>query len=185
MKIFLDMEMTGLHQKTTLISLGCVTEAGHQFYAEATDYDRDQVNPWLEKNVIAHLELINRPGKPLPIYNHIDDGQLVTVLGTREQIAVLFRDWISQFHQVEIWGDVLPYDWILFCELFEASIDTAERLPRNVYYIPFDIATLMKVKGVDPDISREEFSGLQGHVKHNALDDANVIKTCYEKLIAM
>jgi hypothetical protein len=81
-----------------------------------------------------------------------------------------------------MWGDVLIYDWMLFCELFPIpNNDSAERLPRNIYYIPFDIATLAKVKGIDPDFSREEFSGISG--KHNALRDAFMIMACYDKLV--
>ena len=40
MKIFFDFEFTGLTMKTTPISLGMVTEDGHKFYAEFTDYDK-------------------------------------------------------------------------------------------------------------------------------------------------
>ena len=57
-------------------------------------------------------------------------------------------------------------------------------LPEKIHYIPFDICTLMKIKGVDPDINRENFAGIQGK-KHTALHDAKVIKGCYEKLMEM
>ena len=42
MKIFFDTEFTGLHKNTTLISIGCIDEAGRTFYAEFIDYDRSQ-----------------------------------------------------------------------------------------------------------------------------------------------
>ena len=51
MRVFFDSEFTGLRQDTTLISIGLVAEDGHMFYAELTDYDRNQVYPWLEENV--------------------------------------------------------------------------------------------------------------------------------------
>ena len=38
MRIFFDTEFTGLHQNTTLISIGCIDENGRTFYAESTDY---------------------------------------------------------------------------------------------------------------------------------------------------
>ena len=56
-RIFLDTEFTGLHQHTTLISLALVSESGEEFYAEFNDYDRNQVDDWLEHNVIRHLEM--------------------------------------------------------------------------------------------------------------------------------
>lgn len=52
MKVFFDTEFTGLHKNTTLISLGCVDENGRTFYAEFTDYDKSQVDDWINENVI-------------------------------------------------------------------------------------------------------------------------------------
>lgn len=67
---------------------------------------------------------------------------------------------------------------------FYKNIFVKEVIPKNVYYIPFDICTLFKVKGIDPDINREEFSNYNSTgTKHNALHDAKVIKACYESLI--
>lgn len=81
--------------------------------------------------------------------------------------------------QVEMWSDCLAYDWVLFCQLFCGAFD----IPDNVYYIPFDICTMFKLKGIDPDINREEFAGVaDAKEKHNALHDAEVIRSCYWKL---
>lgn len=72
--------------------------------------------------------------------------------------------------------------------LFNHLFGDALSIPSNVHYSPFDICTLFKVKGVDPDISHEEFAFLLGNgetmegVKHNAMWDALVIKKCYERL---
>ena len=54
MRCFMDTEFTGLHQKTTLISLGIVSEDGRTFYAEFNDYAQDQVDEWLKDNVIKN-----------------------------------------------------------------------------------------------------------------------------------
>jgi len=93
-------------------------------------------------------------------------------------IGFALGDWLTQFDKVEVWSDCLAYDWVLFCDFFGG----AKSLPDNIYYIPFDICTLMKFKHVDPDINRENYSGMAGEAKHNALWDAKVIKACYEKL---
>lgn len=173
MKVFFDTEFTGLHQKTTLISIGCVAEDGQEFYAEFTDYDAYQINDWLDKNVIAHLWY--ETGLP----SKTPQGQIY-VKGDSEYIAEELHAWLSQWESVEIWSDCFAYDWVLFCGMFGGAL----HIPSNVYYIPFDLATLFKVKGIDPDISREEYSGLTGGDKHNALWDAKVIKACYEKVTA-
>ena len=39
------------------------------------------------------------------------------------------------------------------------------------------------MKGIDPDISREEFAGMSSDKKHNALFDAEVQKAIYDKLM--
>ena len=56
MKLFFDMEFTGLHKNTTLISLGIVSEDGKKFYAEFCDYDREQCSYWILENVISHMK---------------------------------------------------------------------------------------------------------------------------------
>ena len=87
--------------------------------------------------------------------------------------------WLAQLGDCEMWSDTLAYDWVLFCDIFGG----AQSIPKNVYYIPFDLATLFKLKGIDPDISRKEYSGLNRDIynEHNALDDAIMIKRCYER----
>jgi hypothetical protein len=53
--------------------------------------------------------------------------------------------------------------------------------PLDLFYIPFDLATLFKVLGIDPDVSREKFANLQDSLpQHNALHDARVQRRCYD-----
>lgn len=174
-KIFFDTKFTGLHQKTTLISIGFISECGKTFYAEFADYDKSQVDNWIKENVINNTLFINGNSSSctnLNNYSHI---------GATETIVADLKDWLSQFEQVEIWSDCLSYDWVLFNQLFGHAFN----IPKNVYYIPFDICTLFKIKGVDPDISREEYASMsEKSLKHNALWDAKVIKKCYELLVS-
>ena len=51
----LDFEFTGLHIKTTPISIGLITDCGHKFYAEFNDYDKTQCDDWITENVIKKL----------------------------------------------------------------------------------------------------------------------------------
>lgn len=175
MKLFFDTEFTGLHQNTTLISIGIVAEDGRTFYAELTDYDKSQIDEWLQENVIGNLIMKGRN----EYYYYITDTE-TRVKGSRDKVRSYLLDWLEQFDKVEIWSDCLSYDWVLFNQIFGHAFN----IPKNVYYIPFDICTLMKIKGVDPDINREEFAWIDGK-KHNALHDAEVIKACYEKLITL
>jgi 3'-5' exoribonuclease-like protein len=188
-KIFFDTEFTGLHQHTTLISIGMIHENGETFYAELVDFDKTQVDEWLQKHVISNLSFSTPEGQQ-PVYiakrakdNEVGDdiykGYSIGLECTHEDLKVELTQWLAQFGDVEMWSDCLAYDWVLFNEIFGHAFN----IPSNVYYIPFDICTLMKIKGVDPDVSREDFSDAnQDGKKHNALWDAKVIKMCFEKL---
>lgn len=159
-KVFFDTEFTGLHQDTTLISFGAITESGETLYFEMTDFDKSQANDWLKENVISNLS--------------------PSALQLNKQAArEVLRNWLSQFESVEMWSDCLAYDWVLFSELFGGAL----LIPENVYYIPFDICTLLKVYGIDPDINREEFTNMKNGQTHNALWDAKVTKACYERIM--
>lgn len=180
-KIFFDCEFTWLHQWTTLISIWFISECWKTFYAEYINYDKNQIDDWLKENVINKLR-----------YNNIKNNSIVSPLlenyrikGNSANIKKCLIKWLNQFKQVEIWSDCLAYDWVLFNNIFWHAFD----IPKNVYYIPFDICTLFKIKWIDPDISREEFvKDCQGNwfpeeEKHNALYDAKIIRLCYNKLI--
>lgn len=181
-KLFLDTEFTGLHKDTSLISLALISEGDVFFYAEFTDYDRSQLDDWLRENIIANLFVKDDVLFSTAVYvneNAVRRYDSRHVAGNTEHIVWKLKDWLSQFDEVEIWSDCLAYDWVLFNHIFKHAFN----LPKQINYIPFDICTLMKVKGVDPDINREDFARikLEGS-KHNALYDAKIIKACYERL---
>ena len=200
-KIFFDTEFTGLHKNTTLISIGLIAESGETFYAELDDYDKSQVNDWIQENVISKLKFTDKITSAIGSYEHwiSDKGHYKDALdmalnckdmrefeciGKTPMIKNRLEKWLSQFEQVEMWSDCLAYDWVLFNDLFGTAFD----IPKNVYYIPFDICTLFKEKGIDPDISREKYGCGESYTempKHNALWDAQVIKMCYDKLITL
>jgi hypothetical protein len=172
-KVFFDTEFTGLHQNTTLVSIGLISDCGKTFYAEFTDYDRSQVNDWLKENVLDKRILQKGEFSPSPFNYRIKSNT--------EEIKAGLNAWLTQFDEVEIWSDCLSYDWVLLCQIFGHAFS----IPKNIYYIPFDICTLFKVRGIDPDINREAFADITdvSAQKHNALWDAKVIRECYFKLI--
>ena len=174
-KIFFDCEFTWLHQKTTLISIWIISECWKEFYAEFTDYDKSQCWEWIKENVINNLTL----KESYPRSNRYKwDSAFI-----KEKLI----EWLWQFPWVEVWSDCLSYDWVLWNTLLSDYSNGYPELPSWMYYIPFDICTLFKIKWIDPDISREEFVreeiGNKKIKKHNALFDAKVIKMCYDKLI--
>jgi hypothetical protein len=173
MKAFFDFEFTGLHKDTTPISLGIVTDDDRSFYAEFTDYDKTQVDGWIQENVIDNL-LFNDED---PFIHELSSHTFVK--GTTQEIREGLHNWMRKFNKLEFWSDVIPYDGVLLNDL----VGVLEDVPTNVDYIYYDIATLFKMFGIDPDVSREAFIDrpIEGK-KHNALYDAKVIQACYDKL---
>ena len=135
MRIFFDTEFTGLHQNTTLISIGCIDENGRTFYAESTDYDRSQVDDWIQKNVISNLT----PEK--------------AIIGNLELIKNKITEWLSKYDHCEMWSDCLSYDWMLFNQLFGHAFN----IPENVGYIPFDICVRFKILNINCLVSISRF----------------------------
>jgi hypothetical protein len=192
-KLFIDFEYTGLHQATTPISLGIISECGKTFYAEFTDYDRTQLNDWLEENIIPNTwvaihEPITSMGEVVGDSRWAD----VHVFGSSDYIKPFLEKWLSQFEKIVIWSDCLAYDWVLFNQIWGHAFS----IPENIYYIAMDICTVFEMQGIDPDISREEYCEIENFtegktkvlyndfksVKHNALWDAFIIRECYKKL---
>ena len=204
LKVFFDTEFTGLHQNTTLISIGLVSERGDTFYAEFSDYDKAQCDEWINTNVISKLKFsVPKYGEDeFFIWTGGEDAvKKVELRGNTQQIAQYLYDWFQDIlggplswvdygegicppeitdPSIELWSDCLAYDFVLFNQLWEHAFN----IPKCIYYIPFDICTLFKVVNVDPDIDREAFVGCSSkNNKHNALWDAKIIKKCHDKLI--
>lgn len=186
MELFLDTEFTGLHQQCTLISLALVLDETQFFYAEFTDYAPSSLSAWHQENVTKNLLFSRRN-------DFIESSEKkIFMKGTTVQIRKVLEDWFKTLSEVEIWADVLAYDWVLFGSIFGDVF----QIPSNIFYIPFDMATVLKIKGISPDISRAEYAftdkkqfenyikkyNFEKIVQHNALIDAIVLKAVYDKI---
>lgn len=179
MLIFFDCEFTGLHQDTTLISIGMISEDGKKFYAEASDYDKSQVDDWINENVLANRWChTNRFELEEPYYY---------VYGNKVSIAHELKKYLRQFDEVELVSDCAHYDMMLFINLFGTAFDIPENVCPVCYDINQDIAKFHNVDGFTAfDISREDIllnNGIEiKGAKHNALYDAEVIRALYNIL---
>lgn len=209
--IYYDAEFTGLHKDTSLISIGLVSHNGSYFYAEFNDYYVDQINNWLKENVIDNLlfkdkekhferSSLRRPSRDVSLKTVVYD---ITMKDSRENIKQVLYKWLlneqksnDSDEQIQIYTDCYAYDWVLFNDLL-CKDGEALNLPEFINYIPIDLSTLMFTKGVDPDITREEFiynsdinyvksrpifENHKGNIKHNSLWDAYIAKYCFAKL---
>lgn len=170
--LFFDTEFTGLHQNTTLISLGIVSEEDDVFYAEFTDYNRDQVNDWITENVLNQMIL-----KEIGTVRKADQN-VIYVKGDRSYVKASLCVWLAKFdkNEVRFWGDTLHYDWVLFCELFGGALN----IPANIRMFPMDIRTVLEMKNIQTDYSLIEFKqDLIQSTVHNALYDALIVRKLY------
>ena len=186
-KIFFDTEFTGLHQNTTLVSLALVSETGEEFYAELTDYDKNQVDDWLVENVIAKLFLKDT--------NQLRDLNKMHIKGNKSEIKSALLIWLEQFGieknekkeiipSLQIWADVPHYDWVLFCELFGG----ARSIPKQIHFKALDLSTLMLEKGLDINKPLMDFMDKNEKLPddyrlHNALSDAQLGMKILQKLL--
>ena len=169
LKIFLDTEFTGLQQDTSFISVALVAETGEEFYAEFTDYNSKQVSDWVLQNVISNCFLTNDNQSFELKKMHIKDDS--------KAIKSAIKIWLNQFGQkeesIQIWADVPHYDWVLFCELFGG----ARNIPKQIHFMPMDLATFLYAKGIKNEIARIELikkENLPEGKQHNALFDAKL-----------
>lgn len=183
--IFLDSEFTGLYQNTTLISLALVADTGEEFYAEFTDYNKEQLTNWLEENVIAQLFLTNN--------NQSDDLKKMYIIGNTDEVRSALIIWLNQFEKIkdkngniiptlQFWADVPHYDWVLFCELFDGALN----IPKQIHYMCLDIATFLYSNGLNyTQVRNEIIDKIElpiDYKQHNALSDTRLIKMIFEKI---
>lgn len=174
--IFLDTEFTGLTQDTQLLSLALLTDDEQSFYAEFTDYDAALLSAWHHEHVLPYLRL--QAGTSITTQAKWE------VAGDTPTVTRAVSAWLEQYEQIEIWADCPAYDWVLFCQLFGGAL----QLPKHIFYLPFDLVTLFKAKGLDPDTDRRAFASLdkqRAGPQHNALVDAQVTRACYQRLMTL
>jgi len=185
MKIFFDTEFTGLHANTTLISIGMISENNRKFYAEFTDFSREQVDDWIKDNVINNLlfkDVINdvSAAKVMPLEDSL------VVLGNKQFIRIHLLKWLESFEDtIQFVSDVCYYDMVLLIDLLAGhALNLPEYISPVCHDINQDIAYLLNITDREAfDLNREELAGITDNIaKHNALFDAKVIKAIFDKL---
>ena len=185
MKLFFDVEFTGLRQNTTPISIGIVSEDGKRFYAEFTDYDEGQCDDWIKENVIS--ELLHDTEK---WYEGISDKQ---TYGIKKIISYALKDWLQQFETIQFVSDVCHYDFVILIDLLTnggTALDLSENISAVCHDLNMDIARHFRVSDREAfDMSREQIMNdlcgpediVTGN-KHNSLYDAEVIRAIWKEI---
>ncbi len=152
MKYFFDTEFIEKPCTIDLISIGIVSEDGRELYLESSDVDLSNVDPWIEKNVLTHL---NNQGIP------------------KTEIRDKVLAFIGDDPKPELWAYYADYDWVVFCWLFGRMID----LPKHFPMFCRDLKQVIE----EHDIPKSKLPP-QPINAHNALADAIWLKDAYESL---
>jgi len=143
------------------------------FYAEFTDFDINKCDDWVKKNIVETL-----PDKQPRILDI--ESKDVFIFGDTNFVSTILKQWLSQFNGVEFWCDFGVTDTPFLIDLIadwdlqslpkieerrgswihgskQHKIGLPKHLPNVKYYDFYDIHSVLKWKGIDPDINREEF----------------------------
>ena len=176
--IFMDGEFTDLSaQGTKFVSIALIKPNNRYYYAINSDYDSASVSDWVRENVLIPLYKQTISGDQR---NHLSALNFHKVIGkTEKQIAEEIRQFVGDSRPYLV-ADVNQFDWMGICGLFGVW-------GTPFFYIPIDFASILWAKGIAPDIRREDLAWDLGidvscFKKHNALDDARVLKALYERI---
>ena len=171
--IFIDTEFTGEKQNTTLISIGIVTLDKKELYITLNDYDKKQVTPWVQKNVLKK----------------IDSSKSISSKQAYKKIDKFLKSY-SNGKGISIVTYGLMQDITLFYELFKFKEGINKKkfhylkdLPKYLKAQCIDLSTLFQVTGYKLNLSRTKYVGLSNKNRHSAIFDAQVVRLCFLKLI--
>jgi hypothetical protein len=184
MQLFLDTEFTSLDRHAQLISIGMCAEDGALFYAEVEGIAPEACTPFVREVVLPLLS-----GHLLPRFDEAEkNSALILGRGNVIQVRQALQQWLLERDHHDgkhvVWADVLAWDWILFCDLF----GNAFGIPKQIHYIPMDLATWLYAKGIDPDTDRTSLATIDCQIpplrleRHHALYDAFLEQAIYHQL---
>ncbi len=182
MIIFYDFECTRLHKNTTPMSLGMVSYDGnHEFYAEFTDYDQNQIDEWLQKNVLDKFILNSMSNR-----NYKISGNSYFFKGEQDWIVnhqYGLINWLKSFNTKITPASIgCGFDFVLLWSVLNFKI--IEDIPDYFDIFGIDILSIFRWEGNIPQglNFKEEFLNIDTIRKHNALHDSRIARDIYLEL---
>jgi hypothetical protein len=179
-KIFFDIKFTGFHKLTTPISIGLVAEDGREYYAEFSDVDQYQVSDSMKK-FTESLTL-----QDYDFVSHYKPrDKTVYVSGEHVLIKETLLDWLEPYKEtnVEMWGDGIAFQWVLFVSIFGNDSE----MPGFVGNNPMDLITTLNICNLDPNCDRNIFAygeeDIDAKNSDNALNKAYTSFKIYQKIV--
>lgn len=141
MKFYFDTEFTGLKKNPTLISIGVISESGHTFYAESTEYEEKdplvKEDRWIQKYVIANLYITEND----------ENMENYRFSGKEKEIGERLNRWVvremctqkSGSSDISLFiSDCAAYDTVLLFDLLTGG-KTALQLDDHIVPVVYDI----------------------------------------------
>lgn len=144
----LDTEFDEDGKTIELISIGLVSDEGHEYYAVSREFDPLHCNDWVRENVLSKL-----PPAGDPLWKK--RAQI------RDDIVALVKSGASAPKFFAYYAD---YDWVVFCQLFGKMID----LPPDFPMYCRDLKQMID----DYDVRKTDLPVQPEGTEHNALADA-------------
>lgn len=157
-------------------------------FLESLMYENNEtlLDKWTREGYLVSAMPFTPPLMPIQFCWAKKMGETLYAKGDTSFVAFSLKEWLSQFDSVQFVSDVCHYDIVLLIDLFGTAFDLPENVSPVCHDISQDIAWHYGISDKEAfDKSREEIvSELCGHEiegrKHNALYDAEVIKSIYE-----
>lgn len=169
------------------ISVGIISEDGHEYYAVFADMPVEGIasHPWLMANVVPHLPQLSPPvdfslpsvgtsrarrlAHDMNIDLHHPDVKPLHV------IAAEVREFLrAGGGPVELWGYYSSYDHILLCQLWGRMVD----LPAGIPMLTLDVQQEALRLGLENSLPRQVGG------EHHALADARWTRDAWAYLVA-
>lgn len=157
-----------------LISIGIVCEDGREYYAVSNEFDEDDADEWVKKNVIAKLP--TEYVKPRKSEQQIK-AELLEFFGYKPEFTDYGSDMITKDKNIEIYAYYADYDWVLFCSIFGRMID----LPNGMPMYCRDLKQLLDERELKKDWTEKNCP--QSDNEHDALDDAKWNKRLHDVIM--
>lgn len=191
MRVYCDMEFTGLRHDAEIISIGIYSQ-GNFFYAESNEVKLNTLSSFHQDNIIPSLKFKNSyeyrehcsclSHDSVPICYNLK-GSLKYI---KSQMLIWFKKMMVKYsvEKFRTYWDCPSFDWVLFNRLMATySDDGYPVLPDFIFYLPIDIMPYFLLIDIDPDINRIEFLGHpEKYCNHNSLSDARMTCDIYKKI---
>lgn len=201
MKYFIDTEfIEGFHKPLfgkrrhfiDLISIGIVADDGREYYAISNEFNPNDADDWVKKNVIYQLEPKNTWSK------RNGDGGSHSWKSNKEItqgiLEFMSPSLLNPYQPIEFYAYYADYDWVVFCSLFGRMIDLPKGFPMYCRDLKqtldekvqelYDTVPMTLEDKVD--LFKKKRIGYPKQTnEHNALGDAKWNKALYEFLITL